>query len=412
MKKLLYISVFFTLAACSRSNFTLDMTIANGDYNDRQAYLLGYYDGNSVMWLDSAKIINNHVKFRAHLPHKEMLCEVIVAECPISFRQFRFSPKEHAAFVFDPNMQTLYPHVEGSAASEEVEIYWSDISSCFRRQRELRKELRKTDRSDDQHKAIERQIKCLSDSIRLRSNKLFSETKSLLNAYLAYATLCDHLPVDSLAILKQQMLQRWSDDVNRSILTGISTVTGDSIGEANDQTKALLNRRAVLLGDLPPYPKEQHAPMNSTDVETYVIGSTVSDFSLPDRSNNEIALSDLYEPYVLIDFWASWCGPCREEMPKLLSAAKDYEGIFAVYAVSIDENLNRWKHAVDNDDENALFKHVLLRRDNPSYEQLFHQFGIETIPHNFLLDKNRRIIAIDLRGEELQKTLKQLLSEE
>lgn len=386
------------------------MIVADGyAYDGRQAYLLSYYS-NSVIWLDSVMITGNHAKFQAKLPYKEMLCEVIVADCPTSFQQFRFRQGEKASFVFNPNIGTLYPPVEGSPASEEAVTYWSDISSYFKKQRELRKELMITDLSEDRSDKIKRQIESVSDDIRLRSFELLSETKSLINAYLAYAVLEDRLPKDSLATIKQQLLKRWPDDIYRSLLTRICVITGDSIGDMPLRSKIVLNRRAVLLGDLPPYSVEEYPETNETESETesYSIDDVVADFSLPNGMDNTVALSSLITPYVLVDFWASWCGPCREEIPALLSAVRDYKGTLSVYAVSIDENLNRWKHAVEADGSGTALTHVILRKNNADYDRLFRLFGIETIPHNFLLDADRRIVAIDLRGEALRTKMEEL----
>lgn len=67
----------------------------------------------------------------------------------------------------------------------------------------------------------------------------------------------------------------------------------------------------------------------------------------------------------------------------------------AVYAVSIDKNLNRWKQAVEADGSGTAMTHVILRKDNPDCDRLFRMFGIETIPHNFLLDADGKIVAVD-----------------
>ena len=141
-------------------------------------------------------------------------------------------------------------------------------------------------------------------------------------------------------------------------------------------------------------------------------GAPAPDFTLKNiYTGEDIHLADYRGKYVLLDFWASWCLPCREEMPGLLAAARDYERTLAVYAVSIDENLNRWKQAVEADGSGTALTHVILRKDDPDYDRLFRMFGIETIPHNFLLDADGKIVAVDLRGDALRSKLEELQRE-
>ena len=93
------------------------------------------------------------------------------------------------------------------------------------------------------------------------------------------------------------------------------------------------------------------------------------------------------------------------------AAAREYERTLAVYAVSIDEILYRWKQAVVADGSGTALTHVILRKDDPDYDRLFRMFGIETIPHNFLLDADGKIVAVDLRGDALRSKLEELQRE-
>ena len=405
MKKFSFLFFALLFSACAHPDFTLDMTVADGyDFNGHQAYLLGYYDTNCAVWLDSVRIADNHATFRTKMPYDEMLCEVIIADCPTSFRQFRFARGERASFMFNPDLQTLYPPVEGSEASAEIADYMEEIRAGMQKQRALNMALMAEKAGSHRAEELRQELEKVSADRRSLSVELLSGTKSFLNAFSACFMLFD-LPADSLAKIKEELLRRWPDDVNRSMLTGVSALTGDSIREMSLPTKAVLNRRAVLLGDLPPYPAESQegSAVASAKTSVYGPGDLVADFSLPDRNGNAVAWSSLTTPYVLLDFWASWCGPCREEVPSLLAAVRDYGEELSVYAVSIDENLNLWKQAIEADGSGEALTHVILRKDNANYDSLFRRFDIRTIPHNLLLDEERRVVAVDLRGDALRE---------
>lgn len=122
-----------------------------------------------------------------------------------------------------------------------------------------------------------------------------------------------------------------------------------------------------------------------------------------------MSLDSFTTPYLLIDFWASWCNPCLKEIPHLLSVGQQYDKTLSIYAVSLDEDKEAWKKAVEKNNMYS-FVNVRLTKDMPSYGELVARFGIRAIPHNFLLNRERRIIAVDLRGEALEKEMEKLIA--
>ncbi|KAI9449601.1 alkyl hydroperoxide reductase/ thiol specific antioxidant/ Mal allergen [Russula earlei] len=132
------------------------------------------------------------------------------------------------------------------------------------------------------------------------------------------------------------------------------------------------------------------------------VGTMAADFTQNDTANNPIKLSSFKGKYVLVDFWASWCRPCRMENPNVLAAYNKYKNRnFTVLGVSLDQQKANWIKAI-NDDKLAWSQVSDLQYWNNAVAQMYH---IQSIPSNMLIDPTGKIIAKDLRQENLEQTL-------
>ena len=130
------------------------------------------------------------------------------------------------------------------------------------------------------------------------------------------------------------------------------------------------------------------------------------EISLPSPRGDIIKLSSTRGSVVLLDFWASWCAPCRQENPNLVKAYARYHGKgFQIYQVSLDKTREAWLKGIQ-DDQLEQWIHVSDIKYWKSIVVLLYK--IESIPCNFLLDKEGRIIASNLRGEMLEIRLAEI----
>ncbi len=136
------------------------------------------------------------------------------------------------------------------------------------------------------------------------------------------------------------------------------------------------------------------------------IGNDAPEFAQNDASGKSVSLESFKGKYVLVDFWASWCGPCRAENPNVLKAYSKYHPKgFDILGVSLDEKKDKWEEAIKKDKLNWTQVSDLQGWKN----SVAVLYGVQAIPMNFLIDKDGKIIAKGLRGDDLGKKLSEVL---
>lgn len=219
------------------------------------------------------------------------------------------------------------------------------------------------------------------------------------------------IQVDSLQRLfndnKKQQETIFKDFIlkNPNSLVSIETLNGFKFSWGKDITKKLF--------------KSLSPAIKSSDkgeiVQEYIkyyrnpeISDKYSDFILPNSKGDTIRISNNLNDYTLLEFWASWCSGCRKEHPELIKVFEKYKDRnFTVISISSDTNDENWLNAIEKDN----LPWINLRDPNGRESIVQYQYGIHVIPTNFLIGPNKEIIAKDIEPKELDKLLKEELSE-
>lgn len=194
-----------------------------------------------------------------------------------------------------------------------------------------------------------------------------------------------------------------NSEVNLATFQLLSVLDKDKQLELKDSLARVLNDR---------YPGRFYIEDLVTTMEkarTTAVGNLAPEISLPNPDGEIVPLSSLRGKVVLVDFWAQWCKPCRQENPNVVAAYKKYKDKgFTVYGVSLDRTRENWLRAIEED--GLTWTHV---SDLKYFSSVAAQtYGVEGIPFSILLDREGRILAKNLRGKVLDDTLEDFFAKE
>lgn len=339
--------------------------------NDEKVSLMKFNDGN---WLveDSTRIVEGKFKLGGSVDLPEMRAILLGQKTVIA--QF-FA--ENGVIKINADADSIdNTQISGSKSNDEFTVFTDELKRLSKEANKMQQEFVKASASGDEESQQRTKIEfeAMIENQAVFTKNFIRENRSSTTApFVALWQLSDHMAsknIDTLVAFFDPAIQ-------------------NSIYIEQLKKKADENRK------------------KADENRTLSIGNLAPDFTMNNQEGEPITLSSLRGKVVLIDFWASWCGPCRNENPKVVKLYNEYKNKgFDIIGVSLDKDKNSWVKAIR--DDRLEWHHVSdLKFWNNEVAQLYK---VKSIPHTILLDVEGKIIANNLRDDLLAQKLNEILS--
>ena len=366
MKKLFFLSLLILSSCSNNSDFKLS---ASSDISDGEMVYLVQYKENIPVLKDSASVVKGNFTFSDSILVPEMhyiFFKNIKGNIPVILE-----PGNINITVYKDSLRST--KINGTKSNDDFKVYIDESSSLINELNNIQNEinynisLNDSLLTDDLEKQFINMRKKLTDYE-------FDFMKNKNDSYIS-------------ALILQRMVFERSIDYDKA----------DSIMNTFDESLSLTSPFTAVEKIIENY--------KLSNTEAPIVGSYAPKFSGPGIDGEVISLDGIKSKYILIDFWASWCAPCRVENPGLAELLNVYStDDFSILGVSLDMNLESWKKAIETDGIQSWVHISNLKYFNDPIAKLY-DISKEGIPSSFLLNPERKIIARNIKGEDLEFVL-------
>ncbi|GGH23096.1 AhpC/TSA family protein [Mucilaginibacter phyllosphaerae] len=387
MKKFLFAVAAFLPVLASAQNaqpFTIKSKLT-GITGPAKAYLVYYLGANNVT--DSASIVNGEFRFDG------------VVMDPVNASIFI----DHKNLGFAKYIEQNFPDGGPSKTADGLSFFLEKGNISIAGKDSVATADVAGSPTNDDNKALKTQLKVIIDKAKAIAQEAQKATAEQQRSAAFQNTMQGKyktLQAEQKTVLKNFITTHPASYIS---LLALSSVSGPSPNVA--EVEPLYN---LLSADIKNSEGGKQLKIAIDALKLTSIGATAPDFTQNDVNGTPVRLSSLRGKYVLVDFWASWCGPCRQENPNVVKMYNKYKAKgFTVLGVSLDKPDGKaaWLAAIKND--GLTWTHV---SDLKGWSNLAAGlYGVQSIPQNFLLDPQGKIVAKDLRGDDLDSALEKLL---
>ena len=376
MRNLFLLTLLILFVSCQSTSGDYTINISADVEDDHQIFLVNFDESNKPNVIDTLYVKDGLSSYSgvSKLPdYQSLWVDGIRGSVPVFVE-----PGEITVELYKDSIQAS--KVSGTKTNVAFKRYIDEINPLFKSFYEIQNEMRNAMVSRDSlgYKDLEEQLKEMETKF---NDYQIDYTKSNPDSYIS-----------AMVLIQLVMNKAIDNEVAYEIYNGFSKTI--------KKTKSAIKIYELVA------PKEAEETEEAAQDGEVNVGDKAPDFSAPNPNDIAVSLNTSLGKLTVLDFWASWCGPCRVDSPNLVKVYNTYKDKgLAIVGISLDQQKESWKKAIDNDQLDWTHVSYLKRWDDP----IAAIYGVRSIPQLFLLDENGVVIAKERHATDFIPVLEKIL---